>query len=317
MTRRPATVQPAPVLWVPGYRGLQPRFLCVALQLLEYCYLILQGQPLRDSVVAALANDEHIMFVRVERAAEDAAGDCFRSVELTAPVHWDVGMPILAGLLWQDFTNTGVPTVPGYSVTHKLGTGATSIVYGAVRVGAAESPLGVGSAGGAAGAGGGGAGSGNEIAVKVARPGMDMWLVWERHVLGRVSSHDVGHRVVGLVDEVEASPDNGASPSRGRRASPAASSGPATLCMAPVCRHFRAAGPRFFALHHAQQVLQGLQAIHAAGFVHRDCRASNIMVNPSGDAVVGDLGFAAEVRCAAAPYYSRSSLHHLRMWLMC
>ncbi len=280
--------------------------LCVCafdLQVLHYCFLILQGQPLRDSVVAALANHEAVRFVRVERALEGeiAAGLCFRTVEVTTPTYWAAGgMLAFAGMLWEDFTNTGVPEVPRYSVTHKLGTGATSIVYCAMPQGVAS-----GESGGADGAGGAGAGSRQGvrayIAVKTARPGMEACLSEERVLLQRVEDFDKLRRVVRIASDVEALDNMPLSPSRGRAPkgpSSAAPAAPATLCLVPVCRHFKhyCVGGPHFSLHHALQFLEGLEAIHSAGLVHRDCRPSNIMVDPDGDLIVGDLGFAVEVR---------------------
>ncbi len=280
--------------------------LCVCaldLQVLHYCFLILQGQPLRDSVVAALANHEVVMFVRVERAkeADTAAGLCFHTVEVTAPTGWTTGgMSTLAGMLWEDFTNTGVPEVLGYSVTHKLGTGATSIVYCAVSQAVPS-----GESGGAAGAGGAGAGAGDGsdvgpfIAVKTARPRMGACLMEERAVLERVAPFDKLRRVVRIACGVEASVHSPSSPSHGRGTRPSAGAAvPATLCLVPVCNHFKhSVGGPHFSLRHALQFLEGLEVIHSANLVHRDCRASNIMVNPNGDLIVGDLGFAVEVRC--------------------
>ena len=49
------------------------------------------------------------------------------------------------------------------------------------------------------------------------------------------------------------------------------------------------------ALSLAQDILEGLQAIHEAGIVHRDLKSRNIMVNSEGHAVITDFGLARPV----------------------
>lgn len=44
-----------------------------------------------------------------------------------------------------------------------------------------------------------------------------------------------------------------------------------------------------------EQTLEGLTAVHAAGFVHRDVKPHNIFLDDQGEAVVGDFGVARHV----------------------
>jgi serine/threonine-protein kinase len=46
------------------------------------------------------------------------------------------------------------------------------------------------------------------------------------------------------------------------------------------------------ALRLAQQIAEGLEAVHAAGFVHRDVKPSNIMLRADGTPVLTDFGLA-------------------------
>lgn len=46
------------------------------------------------------------------------------------------------------------------------------------------------------------------------------------------------------------------------------------------------------------QLCRGLEAIHASGTVHRDLKASNVLIDPAGNALISDLGLA---RLAGTP----------------
>ncbi len=50
------------------------------------------------------------------------------------------------------------------------------------------------------------------------------------------------------------------------------------------------------AIHLVDQVLQGLGAVHQAGFVHRDIKPSNVMVTAGGGVVVVDFGVVKDVQ---------------------
>jgi CRP-like cAMP-binding protein len=54
------------------------------------------------------------------------------------------------------------------------------------------------------------------------------------------------------------------------------------------------------ALRLTQQVAEGLQAVHAAGFVHRDVKPSNIMLRADGTPVLTDFGLAGVTTEGAA-----------------
>lgn len=45
----------------------------------------------------------------------------------------------------------------------------------------------------------------------------------------------------------------------------------------------------------ARQLLQGLAALHAAGYVHRDVAPSNVLVTPAGGVKLGDFGQARQL----------------------
>jgi serine/threonine-protein kinase len=52
------------------------------------------------------------------------------------------------------------------------------------------------------------------------------------------------------------------------------------------------------AVHFAHGILQGLAAMHAAGFVHRDIKPANVLVGVDGAVVLGDFGLARRVPAA-------------------
>ena len=71
----------------------------------------------------------------------------------------------------------------------------------------------------------------------------------------------------------------------------------------------RAAGPHLPAvLHTALEVARGLGALHAAGVVHGDVSAYNVMLACEGcEALAGGRGFVAKVRRAAAGPWPQSA----------
>ncbi len=61
------------------------------------------------------------------------------------------------------------------------------------------------------------------------------------------------------------------------------------------------------------QLASALQAVHAAGVVHRDVKASNVLIDTQGNALLIDFGVAAMVRDAPAEYALRSGGSPLSM----
>ncbi len=62
--------------------------------------------------------------------------------------------------------------------------------------------------------------------------------------------------------------------------------------------HVRRHGPLTVAggLLLLEQILDGLQAVHEAGFVHRDIKPQNIFLDADGGAVIGDFGVARHLK---------------------
>ena len=51
-----------------------------------------------------------------------------------------------------------------------------------------------------------------------------------------------------------------------------------------------------------EQVIEGLEAIHASGMVHRDIKPSNILIGPDRVAAITDLGLAKRIDIDATSY---------------
>jgi serine/threonine protein kinase len=61
------------------------------------------------------------------------------------------------------------------------------------------------------------------------------------------------------------------------------------ILMAPVAHRFRV---NHFTRRHGRQLVAAVQALHAAGFVHRDIRPSNILCQDDGSVLLIDFAFA-------------------------
>ncbi|KAJ7462747.1 kinase-like domain-containing protein, partial [Mycena galericulata] len=58
-----------------------------------------------------------------------------------------------------------------------------------------------------------------------------------------------------------------------------------------------------------QQALQGLNYLHVNGFIHRDVKAANLLVDDDGTVLLGDLGVAADLTEDTSRYPTSSSQH--------
>ncbi|KAJ7102285.1 kinase-like domain-containing protein, partial [Mycena belliarum] len=59
-----------------------------------------------------------------------------------------------------------------------------------------------------------------------------------------------------------------------------------------------------------QQALQGLNYLHVNGFIHRDVKAANLLIDDDGTVLLGDLGVAADLTEDTSRHQGSSSQHH-------
>lgn len=127
------------------------------------------------------------------------------------------------------------------------------------------------------------------VAVKVLSRGVDLtdadWMTWRAAFLSEAQHlARATHRHVVQVHYIEAAPDDQS----------------VRLCMAycsggSLQRAFEI-GPTPIPVvaKIATDVLLGLAALHARGMLHRDIKPANILINASGDALIGDFGLVTD-----------------------
>ncbi|ESK98214.1 ste ste20 fray protein kinase [Moniliophthora roreri MCA 2997] len=61
-----------------------------------------------------------------------------------------------------------------------------------------------------------------------------------------------------------------------------------------------------------KQALQGLNYLHINGFIHRDVKAANLLIDDNGTVLLGDLGVAADLSEDSSRHMSASHSSHLK-----
>ena len=73
----------------------------------------------------------------------------------------------------------------------------------------------------------------------------------------------------------------------------------------PLYKHFRSSQSGKFAYTRARyylmNIISALLYMHAKGFVHRDVKASNVLLSRTGNAVLADFGYAKNILATGAP----------------